>query len=511
MKRTLSVALLSIALFVAVDAVLIAANAVTLSFTAPATVAIGQTFSLDVVVNSNDRGFNAGEATILFPNNILEVVSIDTVPSSTIFNFWLSTPLFANDKGTISFSGGTTHGVMGPAVQILSVHMRAKGSGEAIITASDASINASDGSGTNILDSIKALRIVVSGAAVIIPSGSSPTVTESTKAEGGNLATTTKANMSIKNDRCAGLFAGCELHYPTIDSVSVRLHTQVGADVSVSGTAPDGNHAHLQLSLDGIPYKEIAAIIQTDRKWEGSLANIYAYGTYTLSAWTENADGSQKSSVVEWDPIDIYPPFTLHPYGYVLRWYAVATAALGILAGIFGILLLWRYAVRREQYRTDAIVVAGAVASVAFIGMFIAAYILWQKEYRSTDTFWRDTSIPCILRAPSYIDVFSSVQLSIYVDGAPQPIPADIGFSPKCVAQIHTHDTTGRIHLQRTVRPVTLSDFFTVAGIPFEQKDHLLSVIVNGKDDTKNIGSYTLQNGDVIVVTYTTTSTTKNK
>ncbi len=477
------------------------ASAATLLFDAPAKVSVGEVFSLKVLVDSKERGFNAAEAALLFQNDVLEVISVDSAPSGTVFNFWLSMPSFSNEKGVISFSGGTTRGIVGSAIQILTLRMRAAGSGEAVITASDASINASDGSGTNILDSIVARRIVVSEALTTIPQKPAPSPVPKPPVESKLELVKELEGKSSKQV----LFYNRELRFPVIEEVSPRLRGNISADIFVSGAVSEGNHVHLLLRRGAVSYKEITAIVKQDGSWEGLLGNIYAYGTYTLDAWVETADNTNKSQVVTWEnSIDIYPPFTLHPFGYVLRWYATATAFLGALSGLLGALLIWQFFIMPHQkYRvTHPAVISFIISILAFIAMFAVAYVLWQKEYRSEASFWKDTDIPCVLRAHSFIDLFNSAELSILVNGEPQRIPTEVGFSPKCVALIHTLDDSGRIHFKHDARSMMLLDFFTVAGEPLKRDGYTLSVTINGKDHTDDADSYALQNGDVIVVTY---------
>lgn len=125
-------------------------EAATLSFT-PASFEIGagEKMTTELRIDSEGVSFNAAQATIRFPKDILEVVALDKTTSA--FSFWLEEPQFSNTDGVISFTGGTPHGVSGGAVEILKVEFRAKGSGSGTLLLSDAAISASDGSGTNIL------------------------------------------------------------------------------------------------------------------------------------------------------------------------------------------------------------------------------------------------------------------------------------------------------------------------------------------------------------------------
>ncbi len=123
---------------------------------------INQDFVVELLVNTNGVSFNAAQATIEFPPKLLEVKSISTAPEDSIFNFWLDGPTFSNKDGKISFIGGTSNGVSGPAIPILRVVFTAKASGEAALSFSDTAVTAADGSGTNILDTVEVASFKIS-------------------------------------------------------------------------------------------------------------------------------------------------------------------------------------------------------------------------------------------------------------------------------------------------------------------------------------------------------------
>lgn len=102
--------------------------------------------------------------------------------------------------------------------------------------------------------------------------------------------------------------------------------------------------------------------------------------------------------------------------------------------------------------------------------------------------------------------------LSIFINGARQDIPANIGIaSAICMRPIHTHDASGKLHIEwRTVRDFTLGEFFKIWGKPFNSEqilDHKvnetykLTVTVNGAHN----GEYEnliLRDKDRIVIEY---------
>ncbi len=153
-----------------------AARAATL-FMSPASgqVALGQDFVVELRVNSADQGFNAAQATIQFPTDVLQVKAIDSSPAASIFNFWLSGPSFSNANGQLTFLGGTTNGVVGASIEILKITFTAKAVGQANIVASDAAVTASDGSGTNILDTVANASVAVNPS-VVTPAATTSTI-----------------------------------------------------------------------------------------------------------------------------------------------------------------------------------------------------------------------------------------------------------------------------------------------------------------------------------------------
>jgi len=142
-------------------------NAATLYFVPQAkTSGIGQEFSVDVKINSEDIFINAVQATVKFPNDILELLEVDRVNS--VFGFWVKEPVISNEEGTLSFIGGTAKGVAGESLEVLKIKFKAKGIGSAELTVSDAVVTASDGKGTNVLSVIEGTSIGI-GTELIKP------------------------------------------------------------------------------------------------------------------------------------------------------------------------------------------------------------------------------------------------------------------------------------------------------------------------------------------------------
>lgn len=103
--------------------------------------------------------------------------------------------------------------------------------------------------------------------------------------------------------------------------------------------------------------------------------------------------------------------------------------------------------------------------------------------------------------------------LDIVINGETVPVPAQIGLSNEAEVPMHTHDSTGIIHVEAsdvTFKP-TLGLFFDVWGVSFTEqniggyvadKTHGLSVYVNGKRHEGDPRRIPLNQHDDILIIY---------
>jgi hypothetical protein len=114
------------------------------------TLSPGSIATLSIVLNSEGVAINNSEAKIIFPSDLLEVVSISK--ANSIFSLWVEEPAYSNVSGTISFNGGVpTPGFNGSTGTAVSIVVKAKKAGQADIIFSDAAVRANDGFGTDVL------------------------------------------------------------------------------------------------------------------------------------------------------------------------------------------------------------------------------------------------------------------------------------------------------------------------------------------------------------------------
>jgi hypothetical protein len=138
-------------------------EAATLSFSPSSTnISEGNIVSIRVSTNTLGKSVNNAEATIQFPTDLLEVVSVNK--SSSIFSLWVEEPKFSNVAGTVSFNGGISNpGYIGSNGTLATITFKAKKSGVATVLFADAAVRENDGLGTDILSGRGTSVIQISG------------------------------------------------------------------------------------------------------------------------------------------------------------------------------------------------------------------------------------------------------------------------------------------------------------------------------------------------------------
>lgn len=151
MKRNIF-SLIGLLLFASVWSAPIFADAANLHiFSARDQYTRGEIFEVRVLVSSPREAINAVSGTLVFPQDMLEVVSVSGQDS--VMDFWVQNPSFSNKKGTVSFAGVVLNpGFQGSAGNVLDVAFRVKKSGIARLELSSGLVLANDGKGTNVLE-----------------------------------------------------------------------------------------------------------------------------------------------------------------------------------------------------------------------------------------------------------------------------------------------------------------------------------------------------------------------
>ena len=143
--------------------------AATLSFSpASGSYLVGSTVTVSVYSNSGGVALNALSGVVVYPNDVLEVISISK--NQSIISLWVQEPSFSNSAGTINFEGIVLNpGYIGSNGKVLSVTFRVKAAGQPTLVFSSGSILANDGEGSEILTSKGQAQFTTVPATVVAP------------------------------------------------------------------------------------------------------------------------------------------------------------------------------------------------------------------------------------------------------------------------------------------------------------------------------------------------------
>ena len=129
-------------------------------FVAGSSVAVGDTFTANVLVSSSDQAMNAVSGVISFPNDLVAVTMVSK--SGSILPLWVQDPTFSNSAGTVEFSGLVPNpGWTGLHGQVVTIQFRAIKAGDATLTFSSSAVLANDGNGTDILSSASSQSVSI--------------------------------------------------------------------------------------------------------------------------------------------------------------------------------------------------------------------------------------------------------------------------------------------------------------------------------------------------------------
>lgn len=108
------------------------------------------------------------------------------------------------------------------------------------------------------------------------------------------------------------------------------------------------------------------------------------------------------------------------------------------------------------------------------------------------------------------------VTLAIRVNGKYEQVPANIGITNGCLAEIHTHDTDGVVHINPGMsgKRLTFGTFFDVWERPMLRNGYNLLIVINsnGFAETEEVfRSMIFENGQQIVLEYTSVATPSNQ
>ena len=116
---------------------------------------------------------------------------------------------------------------------------------------------------------------------------------------------------------------------------------------------------------------------------------------------------------------------------------------------------------------------------VVVLGLFYLSW--WLDPTNKIKAVWAQNGVECNLMEGEKEHFHP--HLDITVDGEAEIVPANIGITGHCFAEIHTHDDSGIIHIESPYadKVFHLEQFFTVWGKSIERDGYTLTATVDGK------------------------------
>lgn len=150
----------------------------------------------------------------------------------------------------------------------------------------------------------------------------------------------------------------------------------------------------------------------------------------------------------------------------------------------------------------DKTVVAIAGLSVLVLGGIIAFSAIGSRNFEPRKQ--------CMEHSVS-LSMHIHPELEIYIDNQKQTIPANLGIDPTCMRALHTHDETGKLHVEYPQQhEFKLGDFFANWGQTFSKEQlvdkkvdekHVITMMVDGQP-SEEYENLILRDGQKIVIRY---------
>ncbi len=138
------------------------------------------------------------------------------------------------------------------------------------------------------------------------------------------------------------------------------------------------------------------------------------------------------------------------------------------------------------------------IAVVVVVGVLL----LGRTPKEVVAQMWEDTDIECLVNGHQFLAQHIHPTLSITVDGKPEPVPMNLGLTGNCMAEVHTHDEAGVIHIESVgPKTFTLSDFFSVWAQDLNREGYTLTVTSDGAV-VENPATLEMRDGQKIALNY---------
>jgi len=149
-----------------------------------------------------------------------------------------------------------------------------------------------------------------------------------------------------------------------------------------------------------------------------------------------------------------------------------------------------------------------AIGIIVVVVILVVLFMLprFTDGSRKMVTGWNDMGVDC-LAGHENANLHIHPILKITVNGKSETVPANIGIVRSCMAEVHTHDASGTIHIESVAadKTFTLEQFFGIWGMTLERDGYTVAMIVDGKANTE-MGALLLKDHQEISLSYTKVS-----
>ena len=141
--------------------------------------------------------------------------------------------------------------------------------------------------------------------------------------------------------------------------------------------------------------------------------------------------------------------------------------------------------------------------TVFLVGVLVFVYN--GRHQPAPKTYWKDTGIACLPNGHQNLAMHIHATLEIFVNGNQEVIPANIGVTNDCLAEVHTHEANNLIHIEtgEPSEPFTLGDFYRVWEQDSNRLDLGLEMFVNGQKVQGPPDAIVLEDGQKVRLEYT--------
>ncbi len=151
-------------------------------------------------------------------------------------------------------------------------------------------------------------------------------------------------------------------------------------------------------------------------------------------------------------------------------------------------------------------VVIGIIILVILGGLFV-----WGRQGQErVISYFNDSGVACLPNGHQNVEVHIHPLLKISVDGEPEEIPANIGVTGSCMAEVHTHDTSGAIHIEtfdrKRLSDISLNDFFAVWDRDIQRDGYELEIFQDGTARS-SIAEVEMKDRSIIELNYVSINT----